>query len=158
MYHGLTNHPTYSVWSSIKTRCYNPKSDNYERYGGRGITMCDEWKNNPLAFSEHVSMLENYGRTGYSIDRICNDGNYEPGNLKWSTRHGQQTNQRTYSNNKSGYVGVSFNKKHEKWRSQITIHGEEKYLGRYNTAKEAAIARDKHINEHGLEEYRLQVL
>jgi hypothetical protein len=48
--HGMTNHPLYGTWSSIKDRCYNPKNKYYYRYGGRGIVMCGEWKNSSKSF------------------------------------------------------------------------------------------------------------
>ena len=150
--HGLTRHPLYSIWNNIKYRCYNTNAWNYEKYGGRGIIMCDEWLRNPLLFFKYVSNLENYDKPGFSIDRIDNDGNYEPGNIQWSTRHTQQTNQQIYSNNKSGYTGISFSKQHKKWRSQITINNKRIYLGRYTTPKEAAIVRDRSIIKNELHE------
>lgn len=84
----------YRIWSHMKTRCFNSNDDHFKDYGGRGITMCDEWKDSFQAFYDYVSQLPHYGEEGYSIDRINNDGNYEPGNVKWSTAYEQTNNRR----------------------------------------------------------------
>jgi len=81
----------YRAWIDAKYRCHNPKAHKYPDYGERGIEMCEEWRENFFAF------LKDVGRKpgpGYSIDRIDNDGNYEPGNVKWSTPKEQQRNRR----------------------------------------------------------------
>jgi len=72
----------------LKSRCNNPKVRNYNRYGGRGIKVCDRW-------NEFENFLEDMGlrpSPNHSIDRINNDGNYEPGNCKWSDRAQQGAN------------------------------------------------------------------
>jgi hypothetical protein len=86
------------LWTSIKTRCYNKKSNNYKYYGGRGIEMYKPWiKNRPL-FNEWI--LNNLGHRpeGYSIDRINVDGNYEPDNLRWADKTTQNKNRRCVKN------------------------------------------------------------
>jgi len=93
--HGLRNTPEYRAWSAMKTRCYNKKTgDKYRIYGGRGITVCREWLHNFPAFLEHIG---NRPSTGHSLDRINNNGNYEPGNVRWATRKEQQQNRRPWS-------------------------------------------------------------
>lgn len=92
--HGLRNDPIYSRWSTIKARCYNPNNPKFPDYGGRGITMCDRWRDNVETFYEDLSKLPHYGEQGYSVNRIDNDGNYEPGNVEWSTDKGQANNKR----------------------------------------------------------------
>lgn len=92
--HGLRNNKGYDIWCSIKERCFNSNTKQYNDYGGRGITLHEEWINNPKDFIEYVSKLENFGEIGYSIDRVDNDGNYEPGNLRWATHEQQVQNTR----------------------------------------------------------------
>lgn len=92
--HGMRHTKIYHTWLDMKDRCFNPKNKRFEDWGGRGITVCDEWKHDFQAFHDHVSRLPHFGEAGYSIDRINNDGNYEPGNVKWSTATEQNRNKR----------------------------------------------------------------
>ena len=80
--HGLSGTPAYKSWSEMKRRCYNDNFKGYHRYGGRGIKVCDEWITDFQAFYDYMGPRDK----GYSIDRIDNDGNYEPGNVRWVTR------------------------------------------------------------------------
>lgn len=93
--HGLSKHPIYKIHKSIRDRCYLPTQKAYRYYGGRGIKMCNVWLNNPKAFIEWA--LINGYQSGLQIDRINNDGNYEPGNCRWVT---PQENMRNTSRNK----------------------------------------------------------
>jgi len=98
--HGKYLHPIYSVWGNMKTRCLNTNSPVYHHYGGRGISIYPPWVKDFMAFYEYVSQLPSYpgkeeiGMGKLSLDRIDNDGNYEPGNLRWATASIQNTNQR----------------------------------------------------------------
>lgn len=82
--------PEYRSWYSMKRRCYDPKHKGYKYWGGRGITVCDEWKNDFERF------LSDMGERplGTSIDRIDVDGNYEPSNCRWATSTIQNNNRR----------------------------------------------------------------
>lgn len=82
--------PTYSCWKSAKQRCINPKSSQFPYYGGRGISMCNEWSNSFAAFLAHMG--ERPDNT--SIDRIDNQKGYEPGNCRWATPEQQARNKR----------------------------------------------------------------
>lgn len=73
----------YVTWVNMKQRCMNPKSTHYKRYGGRGIKICDEWLNDFVAF--HKWAIRSGYKKGLTIDRINNDGNYEPTNCQWLT-------------------------------------------------------------------------
>jgi len=78
---GKAVHPQeYYAWTNMKTRCYNPKYPVFHRYGGRGITVCQEWRDSFSAFLEHVGPKPD---PSYQLDRIDNNGNYEPGNVRW---------------------------------------------------------------------------
>lgn len=84
--------PLYQCWCNIKCRCYNKNVHQYERYGGRGITMCDEWKNNSSAFEKWA--MENGYEKGLTIDRIDNNGNYSPDNCRFITMGENNKNKR----------------------------------------------------------------
>jgi hypothetical protein len=92
--HGKTKTPTHYLWTNIKTRCLNPNYKQFNDYGGRGITLCAAWIDDFAAFHDYVSSLPHFGEKGYSLDRIDNDGNYEPGNLRWATQSEQTRNTR----------------------------------------------------------------
>lgn len=94
--HNLSYSKLYKVWGGMKTRCYNPKFMYYSNYGGRGITICDEWLNNFKTFYEWA--INNGYKEGLTIDRINNDGIYEPSNCRWITRAEQNRNQRKTKN------------------------------------------------------------
>jgi len=102
--HSMAYTKVYRTWCNVKGRCFNSKRPDFYLYGGRGITMFAAWINDFQAFYDYVSTLEQFGEIGYSLDRIDDDGNYEPGNLKWSTQAEQNRNQRT--NIKVNYNGV----------------------------------------------------
>jgi hypothetical protein len=74
--------PEYVAWSSMKDRCFNEKNEEYHNYGARGITVCLLWINSFMAFFEHVGKKPS---SGHKLDRIDNDGNYRPGNVRWAT-------------------------------------------------------------------------
>ena len=92
--HGKAHSKIHFVWLSMKNRCFNNKAQGFRNYGGRGIRVCDEWKNDFQSFYDYVSQLPHFGEDGYSIDRINNDGNYEPGNVRWATQKEQVNNRR----------------------------------------------------------------
>ena len=92
--HGMKHSKIYKTWRGIKSRCYNPNNKSFKNYGGRGITMYEPWINDFQAFFAYVSTLEHYGEDGYTLDREDNDGNYEPGNLRWADRKTQSRNRR----------------------------------------------------------------
>lgn len=95
--HGCYHTRLYKVYRTMLARCFNPKNDGFKNYGGRGITVCDEWRKDFLSFREWA--LENgyddSASFGYcTIDRIDVNGNYEPGNCRWVTMAVQQKNKR----------------------------------------------------------------
>ena len=94
--HGLHKNRLYSIYQNIKKRCYNEHNKDYSRYGGHGIIMCEEWKNDFMLF--HNWAIENGYKDNLSIDRINNDGNYEPSNCRWVTMKEQAQNRSTTKN------------------------------------------------------------
>ncbi len=90
--HGLTLHPLYHVWASMKGRCVNPSNRNYRNYGGRGITVCQEWMDSLPAFVRDMGPTY---RAGLTLDRIDNSCGYYKANCRWATRTEQQNNRRT---------------------------------------------------------------
>ena len=143
----------------MNQRCYNQKHHSYHNYGGRGITVCDEWKNDFISYYNYIINLPNFKEKGMTLDRINNDGNYEPGNMRWTTAHVQLCNQRKPKKNKSGYIGVYKRYKNkDKWVSLIQIDNRNVSLGIYDSPEEAVIVRDAYIIDRELFEYPLQVL
>ena len=92
--HGMKGTRIYRIWNAMKARCKYPSSPSYENYGARGVSVCQQWQDSFEDFHFYVAQLPHFDEDGYSLDRIDNDGNYEPGNIKWSTRAEQSSNKR----------------------------------------------------------------
>lgn len=92
-------HPLWTTWMGMINRCTYPSQDNWERYGGRGVDVCQRWRDAFLAFVEDVGERPD----GTSLDRIDPDGHYEPGNVRWATGHEQRTNRRTRTTCRRGH-------------------------------------------------------
>lgn len=138
--HSMSGSKFYKVWENIKQRCLNPKHKSYKYYGGRGITICDEW----LDFvSFHKDMYKSYlrhqrknGESQTTIDRKNVHDNYYKKNCRWAT-HRQQTmnKQASPTKTKSPYPGVY--RSCQKWQARIKKKGISIYIGTFDTAKEA---------------------
>jgi hypothetical protein len=147
--HGMVSHKIYHKWCDMIRRCTVSTSTYYYNYGGRGISVCERWINSFENFRD--DMLPTWGE-GLTIDRINNDGNYEPSNCRWTTRNVQARNTRKIiRTNTSDFRGVSFHKATNKWHCSICISNKSKYLGLFSTPLEAAKAYDKYVIENNLE-------
>ena len=152
--HGFGYTRLYAVWTSMKDRVFKTKNKGYSDYGGRGITICEGWKDDFMPFYNWAMSNGYEENKGLSIDRIDNDGNYCPENCRWTTKTIQSRNQRIQKNNTSGYKGVSFVKKTNKYGSYIYVN-KRIHLGYFLTAVEGAIAYNNYIIENNLEGFIL---
>ena len=89
--HGLCDHPLYQIWISMINRCHNPNNKDYSSYGGRGIYVCDVWRNDINKFIEDVGDRPD----GYQLDRINNDGGYHKDNVRWISSKENNRNRRS---------------------------------------------------------------
>jgi hypothetical protein len=106
----------YRTWQNMKNRCYNKNHPQYPNYGGRGITIFEDWINDFPKFFEYIGQKPT---KKHSIDRINNDGNYEPGNVRWATWYQQGSNKR----NSCKVTGVHFVKNKNLWSANIILGG-----------------------------------
>ena len=137
----VAEHSLYKTWTNMRSRCINIKASNYSNYGGRGIIVCDRWlERNGQGFRNFVLDVGDKP-TGKTLDRIDNNGNYEPWNVRWATPTLQNINRRVGSYNRSGYKGVYWHVGRQLWRSQITAYGKHRHLGDFVDKKDAIKAR-----------------
>ena len=97
--HGWRNTPEYLVWQAMKARCHRKSHKAWDNYGGRGISVCEEWRQ---SFTSFIKCVGPRPSPEYSLDRIDNDRNYEPGNVRWATRSEQAKNRRQKPRMKDG--------------------------------------------------------
>ena len=90
--HGMRSTRLYQIWHGIKNRCFNERIPLFRHYGGRGVGLCEEWRNDFASFAKYVS--PDPGNT-YQLGRIKNDRGYEPGNVRWETRSQNTRNRRS---------------------------------------------------------------
>jgi hypothetical protein len=137
--HGMYKSRLNKTYRGMKQRCYNPKNTRYEYYGGRGIVMCQEW----LGENGFINFMNWALKSGYtdelSIDRINNDGIYEPSNCQWVNEESQCRNRRIKSNNKTGVSGVF--PRGSKWRVHIRVNGKNLNVGTFDNFDDASLAR-----------------
>lgn len=143
--HGMTNTKIYRVWLDMKKRCFVKSFKYYKNYGGRGIKVCDKWK---YSFTAFLKDMGSSPSENHSIDRINNDGNYEPSNCRWATRTEQNMNQRGRSimagkKCSSIYKGVCRSKDGKVFVAHIRYNKKSYHLGTFYDEKEAALAYNK---------------
>ncbi len=132
-----SKYPHYIRWTlnSMKQRCNNSNSKKYDRYGGRGITVCDEWNNDIDGVDNFYADMGERPDNTYSIDRIDNNGNYEPTNCKWSTKSEQQLN-RNYKHGHTGTVVPPYGRC-KGYQAEITLGSKRRLLGTFSTEEDA---------------------
>lgn len=145
--HGLYGTKFYSKWASMISRCTNPNNRSFKDYGGRGISVCDDWMEFTnfkddlyLSYLEHV---EEFGESNTTLDRIDVNCGYELSNVRWATLSEQARNKRIPKNNSTGYPGVYFSNKTGKWEARVSINGKKFQLGTYETKNKALFIRKK---------------
>ncbi len=89
--HGLSKTPEYKVWSSMVERCHNPNDKKFKHYGGRGISVCDLWR---ASFAAFIADMGRRPKGRLTIERLNNDGNYEPDNCEWASFQKNNLNRR----------------------------------------------------------------
>lgn len=141
--HGLYNTKLYRVRLEMIKRCNNPLADNYKYYGKRNIKVCDEWLKNPKSFLDWA--LANGYKEGLELDRINNNGNYEPNNCHFIThKENCAIGKRRLSYlNKSGYRNI-IKTRFNTYESYGYKNGQQKFLGTFKNIKDAIKERDKY--------------
>ncbi len=139
--HGMARSVEYQTWRNMKARCYLPSYIEYQHYGGRGIKVCERWRNSFKNFYEDMGQKPK----GKTLDRINTNGDYEPKNCRWATYTEQILSQRLRSTNKTGFKGVQ--KVRNKFSAHITVNYKVYYLGLFDTAEEASIAFVKKMKQ-----------
>ena len=141
----------YKKYNDMKRRCYCPNNKNYKYYGARGITVCEEWLNDYNSFKQWAlknGYNENAKRGMCTLDRIDNNGNYEPSNCRFTTQSIQNMSMR--HKNTSGYIGVMKHSSGNHWYGQVKIDGKSFYTGKSKDIIEAVKMRNEYIIKHNL--------
>lgn len=138
-HHGGCGTELYHIWKSMIQRCHNPKSRDFCKYGARGISVCDHWKNSFVAFRSDMGERP----AGMSIDRVDVHGGYSPDNCRWATPSLQTRNSRVRRDTSTGIKGVSLLLRKKVWKYQvhISVNGVRTHLGYTPDLFEAACWR-----------------
>ena len=144
--HGMSQNKFYKTWYSMIYRCNNPKDKSYKNYGGRGITVCEEW----LDLKVFIDWCEETYIEGMTLDRINVDKNYQPENCRWVNMSVQNSNKGIKETNTSGYTGVTWHKNRNRWCSAIRSQGVLINVGTFKDKMDAVVARDNYIIENKL--------
>lgn len=150
--HGMSRSRIYDVWQNMNYRCNNNTDCNFYKYGKKGIKVCEEWceSNNDGFVNFKNWAYENGYKEGLTIDRIDELKGYSPDNCRIATYLEQNTHLGMLKTNKSGYKGVWYNNKTNKYRVTISINNKSYNLGEFQTKKQAVEIRNNYIDKHNL--------
>lgn len=132
----INKHELKNTWYSMRARCSKPTDPKYKHYGGKGIMVCDRWSSSPIGFWNFVEDMGDRPK-GHTLDRIDNNGNYEPSNCRWANRYEQGANMS--KNNKT--VGVCWHKVSKCWVAYIHYQDKRINLGNFKVYEDAVKAR-----------------
>ena len=136
--HGGRYSPEYWPWQALKDRCVNKNRGDFQSYGGRGITVCERWRD---SFENFFADMGPRPSPKHSVDRIDVNGNYEPGNCRWATVTEQAINKGISKSNTSGTKGVHPARYAGKWCATIGVNRVSVRIGTFATKEEAIAAR-----------------
>lgn len=140
----ITEHPLYFIYHGMKQRCYNQNTQHYDNYGGRGITICDEWLDKENGLMNFIKWSENNGyipNQYLSIDRIYNDKGYSPDNCRWTIKNIQMLNRRSLKRNIE-HEESRIELHNNLYLTNLFFNGHIYPVGTFKTKKEAINAKN----------------
>jgi hypothetical protein len=139
--HGKSNTRLYKIWHDAQNRCFRPDHNYYQYYGGRGISICQEWLDDFMVFY-NWAVTHGYADDLF-LDRRDNDRGYSPENCRWVDKYVSAQNIGMKIINTSGYKGVY--KHGNKWHAEIANRGVRYYIGSFNSVEDGAVAYNNFI-------------
>lgn len=139
--HGMSRKKEYKSWLAMKNRCLNKGRVDYKYYGGRGIKIHPDWVYDFKAFYDYVGEAPK----DHTLDRIDANGNYEPGNVRWADKQGQNANKRLYKANKTGHTNIRL-LKNGHYLVRLNFQKKRYQLGTYESLDKAVEAYNEKLS------------